>query len=220
MKSLWRVRSNLLTTSPSHRHPLPVQLSQYTEQAVGFPNARHTTPALPVNPASLFNPVPVQAISQPATHSPRAHKRPRLKYQLDVGAYGIPKHRSRSHANHPHAALSVHVGEDAYFIRDNALGIADGVLGVWAKHSSHIYPTPSALFARRLIHFCSEEMADPPSLPTAQFSFQHHLKPPSPFYQRKESVSDLQDSLSSSPRRTLRRHKRTSNPRTRLRQYS
>ena len=26
----------------------------YTEQAVGSPNARHTTPALPVNPASLF----------------------------------------------------------------------------------------------------------------------------------------------------------------------
>ena len=77
------------------------------------------------------------------------------------------------------------------------MGIADGV-GGWAKHSSHNYPTPSALFARRLMHFCSEEIADPPTLPTAQFSFQHHLKPPSPFYKRDESVSELQDSLSSS----------------------
>ena len=34
--------------------------------------------------------------------------------------------------------------------------------------------------------------------PTAQFSFQHHLKPPSPFYQHHEPVSDLQESLSSS----------------------
>jgi hypothetical protein len=89
------------------------------------------------------------------------------------------------------------VGEDAYFIRDNALGIADGV-GGWAKHSSRIYPTPSALFARRLMHFCSEEIAEPPSLPTAEFSFEHHLKPPPPFLQPKESSSELQDSLSSS----------------------
>ena len=70
-----------------------------------------------------------------------------------------------------HTALSVQVGEDAYFIRDNALGIADasGVCG-WPKHSSRDYPTPGALFARRLMHFCSEEIADTPSIPTAYIS--------------------------------------------------
>ena len=201
MKSLWRVRSNSLTTlavaTPSTSRPVIPAPPRIPSKQLALPSPGIHPPLFPSTPPLSQNPVPVQVISQPENHSPRAHKRPRLKYQLDVGAYGIPKHRSRSHANHPHTALSVQVGEDAYFIRDNALGIADGV-GGWAKHSSHIYPTPSALFARRLMHFCSEEMADPPSLPTAQFSFQHHLKPPSPFYQHQESVSDLQDSLSSS----------------------
>jgi hypothetical protein len=201
MKSFWRVRSNSLSTlavaPPSTSRPVIPAPPRIPSKQLALPTPAIHPPLFPSIPPLASNPVPVQAISQPATHSQRAHKRPRLKYQLDVGAYGIPKHRSHSHPNHPHTALSVQVGEDAYFIRDNALGIADGV-GGWAKHSSHIYPTPSALFARRLMHFCSEEIADPPSLPTAQFSFQHHLKPPSPFCQRKETVSDLQDSLSSS----------------------
>ena len=201
MKSLWRVRSNSLTTlavaTPSTSRPVIPAPPRIPSKQLALPSPGIHPPLFPSTPPLSQNPVPVQVISQPENHSPRAHKRPRLKYQLDVGAYGIPKHRSRSHPHHPHTALSVQVGEDAYFIRDNALGIADGV-GGWAKHSSHNYPTPSALFARRLMHFCSEEIADPPSLPTAQFSFQHHLKPPSPFYKRDESVSELQDSLSSS----------------------
>jgi hypothetical protein len=201
MKSIWRVRSNSLSTlavtPPSTSRPVIPTPPRVPSKQLALPTPGIHPPLFPSTPPLTPNPIPVQAISQPATHSPRAHKRPRLKYQLDVGAYGIPKHRSRSHPHHPHTALSVQVGEDAYFIRDNALGIADGV-GGWAKHSSHNYPTPSALFARRLMHFCSEEIADPPGLPTAQFSFQHYLKPPSPFYQRDESISDLQDSLSSS----------------------
>lgn len=208
MKSFWRVRSNSLTTlavsapSSTSRPVLPAPPRIPTKQ-LALPTPGIHPPLFPSTPPHSPNPVPVQPTSQPSTQSPRVHKRPRLKYQLDVGAYGIPKHRSRSHQNHPHTALSVQVGEDAYFIRDNALGIADGV-GGWAKHSSHNYPTPSALFARRLMHFCSEEIAEPstvpePStLPTAEFSFQHHLKPPSPFYQPKDSFSELQDNLSSS----------------------
>lgn len=201
MKSLWRVRSNSLTTlavaPPSTSRPVIPAPPRIPSKQLALPTPGIHPPLFPSTPPLSPNPVPVQSIAQPATQSPRAHKRPRLRYQLDVGAYGIPKHRSRSHSNHPHTALSVQVGEDAYFIRDNALGIADGV-GGWAKHSSHNYPTPSALFARRLMHFCSEEIAEPSSLPTAQFSFQHHLKPPSPFYQPKDSFSELQDSLSSS----------------------
>ncbi|KAF8907619.1 phosphatase 2C-like domain-containing protein [Gymnopilus junonius] len=114
---------------------------------------------------------------------------------------------------YPHTSLSVQVGEDAYFVRDNAMGIADGV-GGWAKSascSSH-HPTPSALFSRRLMHFCSAEIgaldsrsdsAPNPAArpPTTQFSFQHHLKPRPPPPQNHYEVfsfSELEDSLHSS----------------------
>ncbi|KAI0338170.1 hypothetical protein BDW22DRAFT_1363302 [Trametopsis cervina] len=104
------------------------------------------------------------------------------RYQLDVGAYGIPKYaRSRrggrvagrdglttgttpaAHRDHDNeGSRAVQVGEDAYFIRDNAMGVADGV-GGWAKARSRSEhdedgPTPSALFAKRLMHYCCEEV--------------------------------------------------------------
>ena len=73
-------------------------------------------------------------------------KRPRPRYQLDVGAYGIPKYSRKggrvagrdgftpgAGAQCDHASShAVQVGEDAYFIRENAMGVADGV-GGWAK---------------------------------------------------------------------------------------
>jgi hypothetical protein len=71
-------------------------------------------------------------------------KKQRPKYQLYVGAYGIPKKcappgspvRKRPiplrFQNEEDMGLAVQVGEDAYFIRDNAMGVADGV-GGWAK---------------------------------------------------------------------------------------
>ena len=88
--------------------------------------------------------------------SPRRLPRP---YQLDTGAYGIPKHPSSSASNLaflPHTKLSVQVGEDAYFTRPTSLGIADGV-GGWSRRPcpSSSQPSPSALFSRRLMHFCS-----------------------------------------------------------------
>jgi len=111
--------------------------------------------------------------SEPAT------KRQRVRYHLDVGAYGIPK---RSHGasvagrdgqgrlgasytrqdRSEHLSGAVQVGEDAYFVRDNAMGVADGV-GGWSRLRRHAKngdtePSPSALFARRLMHFCSEEV--------------------------------------------------------------
>lgn len=57
--------------------------------------------------------------------------------------------------------LSVQVGEDAYFMRENAMGVADGV-GGWARKASVTTtgPTPSALFARRLMHFCASEISE------------------------------------------------------------
>ncbi|KAI5116079.1 hypothetical protein M0805_009289 [Coniferiporia weirii] len=146
-------------------------------------------------------------------------------YQLDVGAYGIPKRgRERGRGRegpcgcarcleddevHTLDALdgAVQVGEDAYFVREDALGVADGV-GGWGSrtgsgsnrtpmgstshscsscaaaststsrhtythtythahhahrpaHRTHIaQPSPSALFARRLMHFCAREVGE------------------------------------------------------------
>ncbi|TFK35859.1 hypothetical protein BDQ12DRAFT_266453 [Crucibulum laeve] len=93
---------------------------------------------------------------------PRA-KRQRLRYHLDVGAYGIAKARplrSRHQGIQEDLNLAVQVGEDAYFVRDNAMGVADGV-GGWTRvkgRGEDKHPTPSALFARRLMHFCSAEV--------------------------------------------------------------
>ncbi|KAJ7147597.1 hypothetical protein C8R43DRAFT_831118, partial [Mycena crocata] len=64
------------------------------------------------------------------------------RYTLDVGAYGIPKrgHRgvrglvgaTQQGQERTDAPLAVQVGEDAYFVRENAMGVADGV-GGWAR---------------------------------------------------------------------------------------
>ena len=73
-------------------------------------------------------------------------KRQRARYQLDVGAYGIAKRSkgesqprgtkqrlwSKEEESADDLGLAVQVGEDAYFIRENAMGVADGV-GGWAR---------------------------------------------------------------------------------------
>ncbi|KAK7460602.1 hypothetical protein VKT23_009322 [Stygiomarasmius scandens] len=102
-------------------------------------------------------------------------RKQKQRYQLDVGAYGIPKNtrlqRRSLHtaAAHDDAHLAVGVGEDAYFIRNNAMGVADGV-GGWSKgkHAvrSSSSSTPSAVFAKHLMHYCSAEIeSSQPSTP-------------------------------------------------------
>jgi hypothetical protein len=73
----------------------------------------------------------------------------RHRFHFDVGAYGIPKRHSSSSDSGRDVAgdaelrshhlklgegldLAVQVGEDAYFVRDNAMGVADGV-GGWCR---------------------------------------------------------------------------------------
>ncbi|PWZ01710.1 protein serine/threonine phosphatase 2C [Testicularia cyperi] len=48
---------------------------------------------------------------------------------------------------------SVQVGEDAYFLRSDSLGVADGV-GGWASRAG----ADPALFSRLLMHFCAAEL--------------------------------------------------------------
>ncbi|KAJ6457405.1 hypothetical protein C8R47DRAFT_1180924 [Mycena vitilis] len=100
-----------------------------------------------------------------ATGAGRATRRRGPRYTLDVGAYGIAKRGQRVRALHTRAEqtdapLAVQVGEDAYFVRENAMGVADGV-GGWARVKHPAPPTgasASALFARRLMHFCADEV--------------------------------------------------------------
>ncbi|KAK7027332.1 hypothetical protein VNI00_015295 [Paramarasmius palmivorus] len=99
----------------------------------------------------------------------RSHRRSGagIKYQMDVGAYGIPK-RPASTSNtrsedweKDTLSHAVNVGEDAYFIRPDAVGVADGV-GGWSKlvKGKSKAPSPSALFAKRLMHYCASEIEE------------------------------------------------------------
>ena len=215
-----RVRSNSITTlavvpTPSSTsRPVNVRLpGEGPKQLALTQPAPGLVPLLfPCTPPLAQSPVAIHvSAAEPAaaSDSPRAPKRQRLKYQLDVGAYGIPKHRRTSCARsgYPHTGLSVQVGEDAYFVRENAMGIADGV-GGWSRCTpSTAHPTPSAMFARRLMHFCSAEIdalstSQPKAqdtgvrVPSAKFSFQHHLRPRTSF--TSPTYEELEESLSSS----------------------
>lgn len=180
-------------SSSQHTQSSPNSHGQTSSQppfslALTSPQANASPPHAPVAyqtaalfPYSSFAPVPFYNIHVSDHSDSRKHvKRPRLRYHLDVGAYGIPKRASKhvtprkdDYSNNPlfqgrgpqaeDLSLAVQVGEDAYFVRENAMGVADGV-GGWSRPkdptaSSHTpeEPTPSALFARRLMHHCSVE---------------------------------------------------------------
>ncbi|KAJ8521594.1 hypothetical protein ONZ45_g1776 [Pleurotus djamor] len=108
------------------------------------------------------------------THTSASHHRAGLSTSAPVSAYPLlnyppptrPPHASSSTRAEP--SLAVQVGEDAYFISDLAMGVADGV-GGWSRHQAGRtngsksngeidHATPSALFARRLMHFCATEV--------------------------------------------------------------
>jgi protein phosphatase PTC7 len=92
------------------------------------------------------------------------HAQPQLpnSYRLSVAAHGIAKPRNVPLPEED-ASLNraVQVGEDAYFVSQRGLGVADGV-GGWAssKHAHHSAKqfANSSLFSRRLMHYCSLEL--------------------------------------------------------------
>lgn len=73
----------------------------------------------------------------------------------------------------PETLRSVQVGEDAYFLRPDSLGIADGV-GGWATRPG----ANPAMFSRLLMHFCSVELSRYDYLSDAapEEQQQHHQK--------------------------------------------
>ncbi|KAH9939727.1 phosphatase 2C-like domain-containing protein [Epithele typhae] len=189
--------------------PLPYPLALSLGQS-------ESSPHLPLSPYNPFLPYqvlsPLFVISAKSNDTPAPDprkKRQRARYHLDVGAYGIPK-RSRGHCvagrdghgrfdvrpdpglTPEELARAVQVGEDAYFVRDNAMGVADGV-GGWSRHrraANSAEPTPSALFARRLMHYCSEEVDAAASERSGA-----SLAPPESHAEADDLCAELQDSL-------------------------
>ncbi|KAI8800281.1 phosphatase 2C-like domain-containing protein [Cladochytrium replicatum] len=77
--------------------------------------------------------------------------RPRRNFRFNFGASGVPKNGSLAVSDSKY--LSVQVGEDAYFTRPDALGVADGV-GGWAGTKG----ANPALFSRLLMHHAKAEV--------------------------------------------------------------
>ncbi|TKA53100.1 hypothetical protein B0A53_03980 [Rhodotorula sp. CCFEE 5036] len=123
-------------------------------------------------PATLFSHAPPASLPShalPAFFGSALNIARRSNLVFRNGAYGIPKadhHRARVSAKGKEKAislaeasdaehyLSVGVGEDAYFLRPDSLGVADGV-GGWSGHAG----ANSARWARKFMHHCSAELA-------------------------------------------------------------
>ncbi|KAF8638132.1 hypothetical protein AX17_002431 [Amanita inopinata Kibby_2008] len=187
--ALTQPQSNAGHALVNNSHGPPSHHSLLTYSLTSAPN---------LHPADLPTGHGHQSQMQAKKHKPR--------YQLYVGAYGIPKKcaapgisagrrrgiPTRSQSTDEDMGLAVQVGEDAYFVRDNAMGVADGV-GGWSKGKAKeiplrsagasSQPTPSALFARRLMHYCSAEVdtlsgkttLSPPPSPLLQPPSQPHF---------------------------------------------
>ncbi|KAF8493577.1 phosphatase 2C-like domain-containing protein [Gautieria morchelliformis] len=137
-----------IALSPLPRSP---QSSNSTTQAYLFPPTSFPSHFPYLSPSSILSP---------------ASKRSRLTYHLDSDAYGIPKRRAHTHVGTcaSDLDLAVQVGEDSYFLRPDAMGVADGV-GGWSRAAPAT--ANSALFSRSLMHFCSYELSllSPPPPP-------------------------------------------------------
>lgn len=138
------------TTNPSSQQQsahLPYSLALTLGQSESSSHLP-LSPYNPFLPYQALSPLFVYSTKKQEAPTPDHHKkRQRTRYHLDVGAYGIPKRsrgpvvagrdghgrfdlRPESHIDD--LGRAVQVGEDAYFVRDNAMGVADGV-GGWSR---------------------------------------------------------------------------------------
>ena len=150
--------SSLALTSPNSSNPI-------SSSQNGIPLANfHTPPFFLYQPFTPPSSLPPSAVLDSCSLHPHASAS-KLRFHFDVGAYGIPKFRpsnvisgrdgvggadlwSHNSKLTEGLDLAVQVGEDAYFVRDNAMGVADGV-GGWSRtrvlsvpfsYSRRIYP--------------------------------------------------------------------------------
>lgn len=143
--------------------PLPsVALSAPPASQIYNPSG-HLPPIFSYLPYSTPSLSPSQ--SAEAQHADPLLATEQARYQLDIGGYGIPKSskpnstrrdwahpnfRSK-HASLEEANLAVQVGEDAYFISANAMGVADGV-GGWKNRTGEGIPFAVQYFNLTFFH--------------------------------------------------------------------
>lgn len=163
--------------------PLPPTSTNPSSAIAAIPPLSYYQQLLAALPAGVVAPFP--------------SKSARAAFSFDCAAYGIPKQRARTLSPSPTTSpsyvassvprgldvsslpaestdlnLAVQVGEDAYFLLPNALGVSDGV-GGWAHRPRGLDtpvrtpggPSASALFSRRLMHFCADEISALAPLP-------------------------------------------------------
>ncbi|KAG8855394.1 hypothetical protein FRB96_007050 [Tulasnella sp. 330] len=187
------VQTSLSLTTYGSPLPPPPSNSQSQQSSQNQTYARFTAPWTSYNnslsynnsipPAVLPQPLPQQRFSRRSGAAEKEDEDESMSgsavagYSLEMGAYGIPKRRSARNeeiggggsSTPQNYDLAVQVGEDAYFLRPDALGVADGV-GGW-KHKDKVkqlggngkekaVESNSALFAKKLMHFCSWELAE------------------------------------------------------------
>jgi hypothetical protein len=134
------------TTPPSLALTAPHSSNSPASSSNGIPLANfHASPFFLCQP---FMPPPLPPSAVLDSYSPPPHTCiSEHRFHFDVGAYGIPKRHSSSVISGRDGSadlwshnskladgfdLAVQVGEDAYFVRDNAMGVADGV-GGWSR---------------------------------------------------------------------------------------
>ncbi|KAF9458070.1 hypothetical protein BDZ94DRAFT_1271553 [Collybia nuda] len=153
-----------LTPAPPPSHPPPSHLQSL---ALSLP---YSPPIVPGFSNSLIFPQSSSAKeSDTAQRRTRRKRLSRTPYTLEVGAYGIPKKHSPVVQSLPDLDLAVPIGEDAYFVRQDAVGVADGI-GGWARARAGrptvaldnvgmgVGVSPSAMFATRMMHCVSDEL--------------------------------------------------------------
>lgn len=80
-------------------------------------------------------------------------ERPRKSYVFGYGSSALPKKSNLKTIYGDSQYLSGQAGEDAFFVRSDALGVADGV-GGWAS----IKGANPALYSRKLMHYVAAEL--------------------------------------------------------------
>ncbi|KAJ3012183.1 hypothetical protein HKX48_006421 [Thoreauomyces humboldtii] len=79
---------------------------------------------------------------------------PKRTFQFSHAASAMPKKpKKRGVVEEVEDLLSVQVGEDAYFVRPDSMGVADGV-GGWSQYKG----ADPALYSRKLMHYASAEL--------------------------------------------------------------
>ncbi|KAJ1673945.1 hypothetical protein EV182_004271, partial [Spiromyces aspiralis] len=156
------------------RHPaVPAgEVSVGSDNGSSLPPAKSSLPdnsntnSLPWGSTIPAHPAPSTASSFPSTpsssHLGFDRKSKPVSYMFSHSAAGIPKNTGkipltrarRLLLQRDDRELSTSSGEDAFFHRNDALGVADGV-GGWASDVN----ADAGLFARRLMHHAHEEIA-------------------------------------------------------------